>query len=70
MNSLSRNGDGSLRVAVIAIMVEPSMRNKYPKGMSAVNVLTEIRENSPKAFPLMSVLDVANILTSMYGRPK
>jgi hypothetical protein len=41
---------------------------KYPEGLSSVDVLTEIRaKHGPTAFPLCTVIDVADEMRSFYG---
>lgn len=53
------------------IMEDPSMRDKYPHGMTPAEVLTEIRlKFGYDAFELCTVIDVADELTNLYGRPR
>lgn len=51
------------------VMRDDEMPKKYPKGMSAGDILTEIRIKHPDAFPLVSVLDVANEMIKFFGPP-
>lgn len=53
--------------AVREVMQDPEMQRKYPQGLNAVDVLTEIRAREPGAFPLCTVIDVADELQSIYG---
>lgn len=57
-----------LREAVRAIMDDHDIQQDFPDGMSAVDVLTEMRERNPDAFPLCTVIDVADELRAIYGR--
>ena len=51
-------------------MRDPSMGAKYPEGLNAADVLTEIRaKHGSDAFPLVSVIDVADEMRSFFGRP-
>lgn len=51
------------------VMRDSELGKKYPKGVSAGDVLTEIRLRYPDAFPLVSVLDVANEMIKFFGPP-
>lgn len=51
------------------VMNDASLRPKYPKGMTAVDVLEEIRARDPEAFPLCTWLDVHDEMSAFYGRP-
>ena len=51
------------------VMRDHSMGAKYPKGLNAADVLTEIRaKHGADAFPLVSVIDVADEMRSFFGR--
>lgn len=52
---------------VCSYVMEHMDREKFPKGMSALNVLDEIQRQFPGAFPLISFLDVHDTLRELYG---
>lgn len=58
-----------LRDACREVMGDPEVQARYPKGLTAADVLTEIRVKRPDAFPLVSWLDVHDEMTEFYGRP-
>lgn len=62
-------GRNPLQDACIEIMKDPEVHNRYPLGLSAHDVLMELREREPGAFPLCSVIDVADELRDYYGAP-
>jgi hypothetical protein len=50
------------------VMSDAVVTAKYPEGLSSVDVLTEIRaKHGPTAFPLCTVIDVADEMRSFYG---
>lgn len=52
------------------VMSDSETTARYPEGLNAGDVLTEIRRKHPDAFPLVSVIDVADEMRSFYGRPR
>lgn len=50
------------------VMGDQSVTSRYPDGLNAVDVFEEIRKRRPGAFPLCTVLDVADEMRSFYGR--
>ena len=51
------------------VMADRSVTAKYSEGLNAGDVLTEIRAKHPDAFPLVSVIDVADEMRSFFGTP-
>jgi len=62
-------GRNPLQEACIEVMCDPDAHKRFPRGLSALDVLTELREREPGAFPLCSVIDVADELRDYYGAP-
>lgn len=56
-----------LRVAVHEVMTDDTVHERYPEGLSAPDVLNEIRKRHPNAFPLVTHLDVYDELRALYG---
>lgn len=56
--------------AIREVMNDPMLSADYPDGVTAADVLTEIREKHHGAFPLCTWLDVHDEMTKFYGRPK
>lgn len=51
------------------VMRDHTVMARYPDGLSAGDVLTEIRtKHGDDAFPLVSVIDVANEMQRFFGR--
>lgn len=58
----------SLLDAIRRVMSDPDVTALYPLGLGATDVLREVRRRfGPDAFPLVSVLDVADELRAFYG---
>ncbi len=58
----------TLSDAIREVMRDDGTRFKYPEGMTAVDVLDEIRlKFGPDVFPLCTWLDVHDDITAMYG---
>ena len=56
--------------AVRGVMKDDEVRARYPEGLTAGDVLTEIRhKHGGDAFPLCTWLDVHEELSGFYGRP-
>jgi hypothetical protein len=51
------------------VMRDKAVTARYPRGLNAGDVLTEIRAKHADAFPLCTVIDVADEMRSFYGRP-
>lgn len=51
------------------VMSDPGVRTRYPDGLAPRDILTEIRVKHPGAFPLCSVIDVADEMRAFYGKP-
>lgn len=50
------------------VMADRDVLARYPKGVNAADVLTEIRaKHGTDAFPLVSVIDVADEMRSFFG---
>lgn len=53
------------------IMSDKTVLARYPEGLDAAEILTEIRaKHGSDAFCLCSVLDIANEMTFFYGKPR
>ena len=53
------------------VMSDPEVTARYPDGLNSADVLTEIRgKHGADAFPLVSVIDVADEMRSFFGRPR
>lgn len=51
------------------VMRDPSIKAKYPEGLLSYDVLAEIRmRHGDDAFPLCTVIDVANEMRAFFGR--
>lgn len=50
------------------VMDDAEVRGRYPNGLSAADILTEIRVKRPGAFPLVSVLDVCDEMNALYPK--
>lgn len=50
------------------VMDDAEVHARYPKGLTAFDVLTEIRAKRPDAFQLVSMLDVHDEMESFYGK--
>lgn len=49
-------------------MGDATVLARYPKGLNSREILAEIRQkHGSDAFPLVSVIDVANEMRSFYG---
>lgn len=62
-----------LRRCCHEVMVEHStpgsaVRQRHPEGLTAADVLDEIRLKRPDAFPLCTWLDVHDEMTALYGK--
>lgn len=66
-------GDDEVRTlgeACRVVMEDTEVTARYPKGLNGGDVLMEIRTRfGANAWPLVSVLDVIDELTALYGRP-
>ena len=51
------------------VMNDKAVLAQYPKGLDGNDILHEIRQKHPDAFPLCSVLDVVDEMNKFYGRP-
>ena len=51
------------------VMNDDSMKEKYPGGLTAENVLAEIHIKHPGGFPLVSWIDVHDEMRKFYGEP-
>lgn len=52
------------------VMSDPDMRRYYPDGLDASDILKEIRaRHGQDAFPLVSIIDVADEMRGFYGVP-
>lgn len=49
------------------VMNDPIVMAKYPRGINSAEMLAEIRVKHPDAFPLVSVIDVADEMIAFYG---
>lgn len=58
-----------LKEACVEVMNADGMDEKYPKGMSPAEILEEIHKRYPGGFTLCSVIDVADCMQELYGRP-
>ena len=58
----------SLLDACREVMRDESVTARYPRGLNAADVLTEIRrKHGNDAFPLCTVLDVADEMRAFFG---
>jgi hypothetical protein len=53
--------------AARGVLNDPEMAGRYPEGLTAIEVLEEIRRKEPGAFPLCTWLDVHDVLAEFYG---
>lgn len=53
--------------AVWEVMHDPVTKLSYPKGMSATDVMDEMRLKYGQIYPLCTVIDAADALKAMYG---
>lgn len=49
------------------VMQDPEVGKRYPRGLTAADVLDEIRLKHPGAFPLVSWLDVHDEMKAFFG---
>lgn len=55
--------------ATLADAIHKVMADAPPGGMTAVDVLNGMRERWPDAWPLISMLDIHDEMSKMYGKP-
>jgi hypothetical protein len=41
-------------------------REAHPRGLTAVEILEHIRKDDPDAFPLITVIDIADTMSEIY----
>lgn len=59
----------TLREACRAVYENDEVRARYPDGMDSAMILGEIRRAHPGSFPLVSILDIHDEMSALYGRP-
>ena len=68
---MSDQGIVSLTDACWAVMTDKEALARYPEGVSAPDVLDEIRRKfGANAWPLVTWLDVYNEMRDLYGEPR
>ena len=63
-------GRNPLQTACLEIITDPTVTARYSDGMTAADILKEIRLKSPDSFSLCSMLDVHDEMTDYYGKPE
>lgn len=59
----------TLRDCCIEVMNDREVVSRYPNGLDGNDILAEIRvKHGPDAFPYVSILDVCDEMTAVYGR--
>lgn len=54
---------------VRATMADPDVKARHPEGITAVDLLDEIRATGRGEYPLITWLDVHDELKTIYGEP-